>query len=319
VELADRLLARCAFPPADAPVGGTVGPLVAGPTDSAGPAALAVSGGADSVALLVLARRAGLECVAIHVDHGLRPGSAAEAEVVAEAAARYGAAFEARQVAVAPGSDLEARARRARYDALPSGVLTGHTMDDQAETVLIALLRGAGVDGLAGMRARPTTRDERPSRPLLGLRRSETEALCAAEGLTPVCDPTNHDSRFQRNRIRHEVLPLLADVAGRDLVPVLARQAELLAADAELLETWSTAVDPTDARSLRTAPVALARRAIRRWLRGADAQGDGETHPPSAAEVARVLEVALGSVRACEIAGARRVSRRGGRLHVGDR
>ena len=299
MELAERLLARCVFPE----VGGS--------------AALAVSGGADSLALLVLARRAGLECVAIHVDHGLRPGSAAEADVVGEAAARYGAAFEARRVAVAAGPDLEARARRARYDALPAGVLTGHTMDDQAETVLIALLRGAGVDGLAGMRAQPD--DGRPSRPLLDLRRSETAALCAAEGLATVCDPTNDDRRFQRNRIRHEVLPLLADVAGRDVVPVLARQAELLAADADLLETWSSAVDPTDARSLRTAPVALARRAIRRWLRGADAFGDAEAHPPSSAEVARVLDIANGSARACEIAGARRVSRHGGRLHVGDR
>ena len=122
-DLLGALLERCEFPPA--------------------PAVLAVSGGADSLALLVLAARAGLDVVAVHVDHGLRPGSDREADVVAAAAAAYGAAFEARSVRVPPGPDLEARARQARYRVLPAGVLTGHTMDDQAETVLLAMLRGA--------------------------------------------------------------------------------------------------------------------------------------------------------------------------------
>ncbi|HEY3810540.1 MAG TPA: ATP-binding protein, partial [Acidimicrobiales bacterium] len=146
-QLVDRLLARCAFPKAT------------------GPLALAVSGGTDSLALLVLAARAGLDAVAIHVDHGLRPGSAAEAEVVAEAAGRYGLPWETRAVAVPAGPDLEARARRARYQVLPPGVLTGHTMDDQAETVVLALLRGAALDGLAGMRAIPAAAPATPATP----------------------------------------------------------------------------------------------------------------------------------------------------------
>jgi tRNA(Ile)-lysidine synthase len=322
-DLADRLLARTTFPTAADPTAPDLAPPdPTGPTASGGATvrwALAVSGGPDSLALLVLAARAGLECTAIHVDHGLRPGSAAEAEQVAAAAARYGAGFESIRITVAPGPDLEARARRARYDALPPGVLTGHTMDDQAETVLIALLRGAGLDGLSGMRSRSSPGSPLPGRPLLGLRRRETAALCAAEGLTPVLDPTNADARFVRNRVRHEVLPLLADVAGRDLVPVLARQAELLADDAALLEHWAGAVNPTDARALGEAPVPLARRAVRRWLRAPAAQGDHEAHPPSAAEVARVLAVAEGAVVACEIAGGRRVWRHAGRLRVAGR
>jgi tRNA(Ile)-lysidine synthase len=281
-----------------------------------------VSGGPDSLALLVLAVAAGLEVLAIHVDHQLRPGSAEDASVVAAAAARYGAGFEARTVGVEPGSDLEARARQARYHVLPAGVLTGHTMDDQAETVLLALLRGAALDGLAGMRASPTTASPpaagRPRRPLLWLRRSETAALCAAEGLSPVCDLTNADPRFRRNRVRAEVLPLLADVAGRDVVPILARQAELLAGDAMLLEALSADIDATDARAVRSAPTPLARRAVRRWLRQA-AGADAESHPPSAAEVARVMAVAAGSAEACELAGARRVARRNGRLRVESR
>jgi tRNA(Ile)-lysidine synthase len=285
------LLERCGFPPAGSKV------------------FLAVSGGADSVALLVLAAAAGLEATAIHVDHGLREGSELEAETVGKLAARYDAAFESRTVRVEPGPDLEARARAARYSVLPSGVMTGHTMDDQAETVLLNLLRGAGLDGLAGIR-------RGPSRPLLGLRRHETEALCEAEGIVPLSDPTNDEPRFRRNRVRHEVITVLSEVAGRDVVPVLARQADLLAEEATFLDGLSAAVDPTDARAVRDAPPPLARRALRRWLRDPAQGGDSEEHPPSAAEIARVMEVVRGAATACELAGGRRVSRSGGRLKV---
>ena len=153
----DALLPRCRFPAAGAEV------------------TCAVSGGADSLALLVLAVAAGTRVTAVHVDHGLRAGSGDEADVVADAAARFGAAFRAVRVQVPRGPNLEARARAARYAALPADVLTGHTADDQAETVLLNLLRGAGLDGLAGMRS--------ARHPLLGLRRSETRALCADLGL----------------------------------------------------------------------------------------------------------------------------------------
>lgn len=267
-----------------------------------------MSGGADSLALLVLARRAGLDVVAVHVDHGLRPGSDREADVVAAAARRFGAGFESLAVAVPPGPNLEARARAARYGALPAGVMTGHTADDQAETVLLNLLRGAGIDGLAGMGRSGAT-----ARPLIELRRSETAALCAALRLDPVVDPSNGDLRLRRNAVRHRLLPLLSDIAARDPVPVLARQAELLAADADLLEALAADVDPSDARELAAAPAPLARRAIRRWLRSV---GGVECHPPSASEVARVLAVARGEAVACEVAGGHRVARRAGRLRL---
>src|SRR6478672_3314721 len=181
------LLARCSFPRAGTAV------------------SCAVSGGADSLALLVLAVAAGCRVTAVHVDHGLREGSAAEADVVAAASARFGAAFQATRVELEPGPNLEARARAARYAALPPDVLTGHTADDQAETVLINLLRGAALDGLSGMR-------RTPRRPLLALRRSEPRALCDAVDLVPVDDPSNADPRFVRNRVRHELLPLLTDI-----------------------------------------------------------------------------------------------------------
>jgi tRNA(Ile)-lysidine synthase len=257
-----------------------------------------VSGGADSLALLVLACAAGLDVTAVHVDHGLRPGSAAEAGVVQTAAARFGATFQSERVVVDPGPNLEARARDARRRVLPDDAMTGHTADDQAETVLLNLLRGSGVDGLAGMRAGPT-------KPILALRRSQTRQLCAELNLEPVQDPSNDDRRFRRNRVRHELLPLLNDIAERDVVPVLARQAELMAADADVLNTL-VVLDPTDARALAAAPPALARRAVRQWL--------ADPYPPDAAAVERILGVARNEAEACQVSGGIEVRRSDGRL-----
>jgi tRNA(Ile)-lysidine synthase len=277
-----RLLARCRFPAPGTAV------------------SCAVSGGADSLALLVLATSAGCVTTAIHVDHGLRSDSAAEADTVAEAAARFGARFRSVRVAVPPGPNLEARARAARYGVLPPDVLTGHTADDQAETVLLNLLRGAGTAGLAGMR--------RERRPLLDLRRTETAALCAELGLTPVVDPMNASLAWRRNRVRHQLLPMLDGIAERDVVPVLARQADLLRDDADLLDALAAAIDVTDARALAAAPPPLARRAVRRWL--------AVDHPPDAATVERVLAVARGASRACDAGRGRRVERHGMRLQL---
>jgi tRNA(Ile)-lysidine synthase len=294
-ELVCALLERCSFPPPGTAV--TCG----------------VSGGADSLALMVLSVAAGLGVTAVHVDHGLRPESAGEAEGVKEAAVRLGVGFEVRRVSIQAGPNLEARARRARYAALPDGVLTGHTADDQAETVLLNLLRGAGLDGLAGIRTVDARQATTPKvvRPLLRLRRAETRALCLKMRLAPIDDPSNADPRFLRNRIRHELLPRLADLSGRDPVPILTRQAGLLADEADFLDQLAAAIDPTDAPALTTAHPALARRAVRSWLR--ETSGP-EHHPPSAAEVERVLAVAASLVVACELSGHRRVRRSHGRL-----
>jgi len=282
----EPLLARCRFP------------------ERGRPLACAVSGGADSLALLALATAAGCQVTAIHVDHGLRPDSASEASVVESAARRFGAAFRAERAHVAAGPNLEARAREARMAVLPAGTATGHTADDQAETILLNLVRGAGSDGLAGMRPGPT-------KPILSLRRWETRRLCEELGLAPVQDPSNADPEFRRNRVRRELLPLLCDLAARDVVPVLVRQAELLRDEADLLDGLAAAIDPGDGSALAGAPPALARRAVRRLL----SEG-GSGHPPSAAAVERVLSVARRHARACEVEGGRRVRRSSGRLHV---
>ena len=284
---AEVLLERCRFPAAGTPL------------------ACAVSGGADSLALLALAVSAGCVVTAVHVDHGTRPGSAADADVVRAAAARLGAGFVSTRVVVEPGPNYEARARTARYGALPPDAATGHTADDQAETVLLNLLRGSGIDGLAAMR--PDRRH-----PILELRRAETQALCADLGLHPVHDPTNDDPRFRRNRVRHEVLPLLADVADRDVVPLLTRLADHARAMGDHIDDEAGDLDPTDARALAGASPVVARAAVRTWLRATSP----DRHPPDAATVDRVLAVARVDAAATDVGGGWRVSRSAGRLRL---
>ena len=279
-----QLLERCTFPPAGTAVD------------------CAVSGGPDSLALLVLATEMGCGVTAWHVDHGLRPGSAAEAEVVAEAAARWGAAFEARTAHCDPGPNLEARARQARYAVLPEGVLTGHTADDQAETVLLNFIRGAGPDGLAGINP--------ARRPMLDLRRHETHTLCDELGLKPAQDPSNLDPAHRRNRVRHELLPLLCDIADRDVVPIIARSASLMSGIRDLLDELATAIDPTDAKAMASAPEPVSQMALRRWIQ----REIGAEHPPDAAAIERVLAVIRNEVRSTEIGGGWRVTRSSQRL-----
>ena len=281
------LLARCTFPPPGTAV------------------TCAFSGGADSTALLLLARAAGCLATAVHVDHGLRPESAADAERAVALAALVGVGCTVVAVEVAAGPNLEARARAARRGALPPDAMTGHTADDRAETLLINLLRGAGLDGLTAMGPAPT-------RPLLALRRAETGALCAAAMLRPIADRSNDDRRFVRNRVRSELLPLMDDIAARDVAALLVRTADVLADDAMLAERAAADLDPSDARAVAAAPAPLARRALRRWLIGATPSG----YPPDRAAVERVRRVALGDHVACELAGGLRVERHRQRLRI---
>lgn len=283
----DRLASRCTFPAAGTEVD------------------CAFSGGADSTALLLLARHAGLDVTAHHVDHGLRPESAAEARRAEMIAESVGVLFRCHLVDVTTGPNLEARARAARRAVLPEQVLTGHTADDQAETVLMRLMRGSGSTGLSGIEPGPT-------HPLLALRRWETSAVCQAAGIEPVHDASNDEPDVWRNRVRAEVLPLLSDISGRDLTPILTRTAGLLRDESALLDELAASIDATDAVALRGAPPVLARRALRRWLSEAG-------YPPDVAAIGRVMGVVHGDAVACELVGGRRVQRTGQRLRIVER
>ena len=282
------------------------------------PVVVGCSGGPDSTTLLAVAVAAGLDPVAVHVDHGLRDDSAREVDVVARVAECLGASFLARSAAVTPGSNVEERARDARYAALEGAadavgadaILVGHTADDQAETVLLAVLRGSATAGLAAM----AVRRGRIVRPLLGVRRAETEACVAALGTEVVRDAMNDDRSYRRAWVRHEALPFLNAGAGRDLVPVLARQADVLRSETEYLDALASAAWPPSSSNsaasvLSRLPVVLARRAVRQWL-GAP--------PPSFDEVERVLTVARGAAVGTQLRGGRTVRRSGGMLLIAD-
>jgi tRNA(Ile)-lysidine synthase len=204
------------------------------------------------------------------------------------------------------GANFEARARSARRAALPDGVLTGHTMDDLAETVLLNMMRGAGLDGLS-----PMVND--PTKPLRDLRRLALHDYVASTSFVALHDETNDDPAFRRNRVRHELMAMLDDVAGRDVVPILARQAALVFDERVWLDELAVVdvavtLENADCRELRTWPRARLRRWLRAQLRSPD-EGDGE-HPPSADEVERAIAVVSGDVVAMELSGGRRLSRR---------
>lgn len=241
---------------------------------------VALSGGPDSLALTAVA--AGLRpTTALIVDHGLQPDSAAVAETARGQAISLGC-VDARVVCVRVGNEggPEAAARAARYAALGAyrdgPVLLGHTLDDQAETVLLGLGRGSGVRSIAGMRPH----DSPWCRPLLGVRRAVTHAACQELGLTAWSDPHNSDRRFTRARLRLEVLPLLEDVLGGGVAEALARTATALREDTELIDALAARALPgikVDSGLQADALAALAgpvrRRVIRGWLLAGGATG----------------------------------------------
>lgn len=230
-----------------------------------------LSGGADSLALTAVAARL-RPTTALIVDHGLQPDSAAVAERArAQAIALGCVGAQILQVDVGTAGGPEAAARTARYAALQTArdgapVLLAHTLDDQAETVLLGLGRGSGARSLAGMRAK----DGPWCRPLLGVRRATTVAVCAELGLTPWHDPHNTDPRFTRVRLRTEVLPLLEQVLGGGVAEALARTAAALREDTEALDAAAAEIGIADGAlpiaDLRGLPAAVRRRVIRSWL-----------------------------------------------------
>jgi tRNA(Ile)-lysidine synthase len=205
---------------------------------------VALSGGADSLALAAcvafLGPKAGWDCRAVVVDHGLQEDSELVAARAASQARNLGFVANVMRVVVGASGGLEAGGRTARYKALldvaaaegTSAILLGHTLDDQAETVLLGLGRGSGPRSIAGMPA--TVGPFR--RPFLGLRRAETQRICDASGLDFWSDPHNGDARFRRSRLRHEVMPLLEDVLGGGVVEALGRTADQVRDDVEFLD-----------------------------------------------------------------------------------
>jgi tRNA(Ile)-lysidine synthase len=268
----------------------------------------AVSGGPDSLCLLHalwrLRRLLKVDLACFHFDHGLRPESAADARYVARQARNLGVTFILRSAETKPakGASVEAWARTERYGALTAvleelggGVAAvGHTADDQAETVLLSLLRGGGLEAISGMApvVRPIVR------PLIEIEREQTVAFCRAVGLRPRRDPMNQDPAYMRVAVRRGVIPALERAVGRNIRSTLVRTAALLREDAELLHELATraavdvaARDGPDTLlrvgSLRDLPKPLAARIVRSELLAFSSL-------PETAHVESVLSLASG-------------------------
>lgn len=262
---------------------------------------VAVSGGADSLALMVMLAEAraahGFTVRAAHLHHGMRAAADADVEMLRGICEALDLPLDAGYADVPAIAEerrlsLEVAGREARYAFLYGtaaahgayGICTGHTRDDQAETVLLRVIAGTGLDGLAGIfPARHVTPPESPSpvwllRPLLSTSRAETEAFCAERGYTPVQDPYNEDPAYPRNRIRRDLLPLLERDYNPAVKEALARLADIVREDNAILETQVARAAPVERHAsapaisraaLLTLPPALQRRAARNLLRAA--------------------------------------------------
>lgn len=285
----------------------------------------ACSGGADSLALAAalafVAPRAGLRAGGVTVDHGLQDGSAARAADVGRTLGAFGLdPVVIETVSVDGSGGPEAAARAARYTALEQAaaaagaraVLLGHTLDDQAETVLLGLARGSGARSLAGMPARRGIF----RRPLLSVRRSVTREACGALGLDVWDDPHNYDKRYARVRVRQDVLPVMEEALGPGVAEALARTAGQLRADSEVIDTISAErlshPAALAADSLSGMPVAVRTRVLRSAAIAAGCPAGALT----AGHVDRVARLVTDwhGQRWVDLPGGVRASRRDGRV-----
>ena len=286
----------------------------------------ACSGGPDSLALAAalafVAPRAGLRAGAVTVDHGLQEGSAGRAAAVAAVLSGLGLdPVRAVAVTVDGAGGPEAAARTARYAALEAAaadlgataVLLGHTLDDQAETVLLGLARGSGARSLAGMPPRRGVF----LRPLLGLRRQVTADACAALDLAPWTDPHNADRRFARVRVRLDALPALEAALGPGVAEALARTADQLRDDAEVLEQIALSERSVDPRLMSAASLAGLPGAVRtRVLRSAALAAGCPATALTSAHVTRIEELVTDwrGQRWIDLPGGVRATRRSGQV-----
>jgi len=290
---------------------------------------VAVSGGADSLALAAAlvpeAKNLLVNLVGVTIDHQLQERSGEQAAKVLSQFSELGIEqVEIVKVEVEILDGLEASARRARYGALESVaekynaklIFLGHTLNDQAESVLLGLARGSGARSLSGM-ARCTGKY---CRPLLAITRAETLAACSENNLTPWIDPHNSDSQFARVRVRTDALPKLEESIGPGITQALARSADLLRDDADALDGWATqAAASLDLADLEISLLADLPKAVRtRLLRKAIYAAGAPIGSITAEHVASVeaLVTSWHGQGACSLPGGVKVSRISGRLSL---
>ncbi len=276
---------------------------------------VACSGGADSIALSLIAYCNSLNFSIAYIEHEISTYTSECAVMVKQLAEDLDAEFNSINLKMSQRSladgNIEANARELRYQALSEiriqtqskFILTAHHKDDVVETFLINLLRGSG----SGTASLSQQRDS-IFRPLLHWRKKELEDFVTSCGYDFFDDPGNTDPRFVRNRIRHEVIPLLNEIADRDIVPLVSRTAELLSQDNSFLNEYASSLWPNgdpDTRELAKLDLVLQRHALRTWIKG---------YPPTYDEIERILDVVNHKVRSTQLSGNRTIWRSGAKL-----
>lgn len=281
------------------------------------PALIGLSGGPDSLSLVAAAAAEGKDVRAVVVDHGLQEGSTEAGRRAVAAAQGLGVPAEVIPVEVgaAPGESVEAVAREARYAALAAAanrdgreIWVAHTREDQAETLLLGALRGNPA-GMAAVTALES--GVRLVRPFLTIRRADTVGACRELSLAPWHDPMNEELAYRRVSIRHSIIPALTELIGGDAVPALARAADRIAADQELIASLVDLSPTNDCAVLATEPAPVRQRRIMAWLRG---HGVGVSSSQLAA-IERLCTDWRGQGPAA-IGGGLQVERRNGELNV---
>lgn len=276
---------------------------------------VACSGGIDSLALLLLCFLNEVNFSVCYIDHGLSQETKASIDLLKDICDELNCDFYFQQLEMSSNeksSNVEANARTHRYIALEQArqtdnadvIATAHHSDDVAETLLINLMRGSG-SGLASLAA---TR-ENIVRPLLSFRKSDLSRIVELSGLDHVEDPTNSELNFVRNRVRHELIPLLNDISNRDVAPLISRAAQHLREDNDFLEEMARSLWPkesADTKSLNALAPQLRRHALRAWVEG---------YPPSNDELERIFDVVDHKTKSVQISGARTIRRSGGVLY----
>ena len=264
---------------------------------------VAYSGGVDSTALLIAAAASGYTVTAFLINHQLRASAASDALAAEANARKLNVRFLSMTTSgVSPSANVEAWAREQRKRLLPDDVMTGHTADDQCETLLYRLGLGSGAAGVSGIKPGST-------KPILNLRRTDNEKLCELWEIEPVIDDSNASSEFVRNRVRNELVPLFSDLMGRDIVPLTCRTANALREDDRELSRQACEQYTHNVKYLRTLPVPVLARVVREML-------TVNGLPPTSKDVEQTFDVIFTSTPRAQLSRKLTVARTRGELRI---
>lgn len=259
---------------------------------------LAVSGGADSVALMCIVYHLGRTASVHHVNHGIRDASNDEAKIVQELAENFQFDFFLYETTIG-FQNMEENARQARQDFLPEDVLTAHSFEDKVETVIMNFMRGATSKGFSPM----------TDKPLINITANELDSIVVYYDVSPCVDSTNFTQEHVRNRVRHELIPLMTDISGTNIAKPIIRNSQIALEESEYLDQIASKIDITQCKTAKTENIVILRRATRMWIE------ENISHKYSEVNITNLVSVVQGETLGTQIAG-KTIRRQNNQLHI---